>query len=119
MRLDRSDKGAARSAAAGAGGAGHGLVALLEYCAHGLIENSLESLLGEGAALEIAGVGAVLFDILASCLGLNRGCLGVGVDEGVLGPLVNLVADEYLGDIGANCAVEFGVPLGEGEGTFL
>lgn len=82
---------------------------ILEDHLDGLVEDFLESLLGEGAALDVFAVHLFLDD-LAGGFASDGGLLGVRALPLVLLAQVDLVAHEYLGG-GGNAILQFGKPL--------
>ena len=84
---------------------------------HGLVEDALESLLGEGAALHVFALELFLDDFAGGFLH-DGGFLGVLLVHGELFPQVDFVANEDLGDV-SDVLLELGVPLGRGICTFL
>ena len=89
----------------------------LDYNPHSLVEDALESLLGEGAALHVFAL-ELFFDDFAGGFLHDRSFLGVLLVHGELLPQVDFVTYEDLGDV-ADVFLELGVPLGRGICTFL
>jgi hypothetical protein len=85
--------------------------------AHGLVEDGLEPLLGERAALHVLALELLLYDL--TCRLLHDGSLfGVLLDQEVLIAQVDLVADKDLGDV-ADVLLQLGIPLRGESSTFL
>lgn len=95
----------------------HGLHLLLQDHAHGLVEDGLEALLRERAALHVLAFELVLDDLPCGFLH-DGGVLGVFFHHGELVPQIDLVAHEDLRHV-PDVLLQFGIPLYRVLGTFL
>ena len=87
----------------------HGFHFGLHDDAHGLVEDVLEPVLGEGTALHVLALELLLDDFACGLLH-DGGLLGVLFDCCVLVSQIDFVSDEDLGDV-ADVLLQLGVPL--------